>query len=177
MTIKEIISTASTILGRQDIYNHLNKTATSDQETLQTVDRMLNLANMIIGELAGTFIPMVLKEKVYSDSQKFYYTNFSQKPLEILGVYDDNDSKIYYSQTAEYLYAGSNSVTVEYSYVPPKYNINSEIGFKRNQISPSTLVYGLLAEYCIVMGAFDEAVMWHERYVEGVKEKRTVKKF
>lgn len=175
MTIKEIISTASTIVGRQDVYNHLNKTATTNNETLQTVEKMVNLINMVIEELAGTFIPMVVKQKMTSNSGKFYYVNFSKKPVEILGVYSEKDQPINYNQTAEYLEVNCNTVYVEYSYIPPVYNVNSEIGYDNNQISPSTLVYGLLAEYCVVMGAFDEAVMWHDRFVSGVKEKRTVR--
>ncbi len=175
MTIKEIISTASTVLGRQDVYNHLNKTPSNDQETLKTLDTMVNLVNMVISELAGTFIPMVKIEKISSNSTKFYYTDLSEKPLEILCVYTENGSPATYNQTAEYLQTNNFSAIVEYSYAPPKYNINSQIGYKEEQISSSTLVYGLLAEYCIVIGAFDEAVMWHDRFVDGVKEKRKVK--
>ena len=82
MTIKEIVSTASTIIGRQDLYNHLNKTATTNAETLKTLDTMVSLINMVVSELAGTFIPMVKKEKLNSKTGKFYYTNFSQKPID-----------------------------------------------------------------------------------------------
>ena len=66
MTIKEIVSTASNILGRQDVYNHLNKTPSTDEDTLKTAEIMLNLINMVIGELAGTFIPMIKRESLTS---------------------------------------------------------------------------------------------------------------
>ena len=177
MTIKEIVSTASTIIGRQDVYNHLNQTPTTNEETLKTLDNMVNLINMVVSELAGTFIPMVKKEKIYSNSGKYYYSDFEEKPVEILGVYSEKGNLLSYNQTAEYLETKNCSVVVEYSYIPPKYDINSQIGYSKNQLSPATLVYGLLAEYCIVIGAFDEAVMWHDRFTSGVKEKRKTKNF
>ena len=31
-----------------------------------------------------------------------------------------------------------------------------------------TLAYGVLAEFCLTEARFDEAVMWHERYVNAV---------
>ena len=175
MTIKEIVSTASNILGRQDVYNHLNKTPSTDEDTLKTAETILNLINMVISELAGTFIPMIKKENVTSTTGKYYYSAFTQKPIEILGLYDADGNSINYEQTAEFVKIDNSSVVIEYSFIPPKYDMNSKVDYTDAQISSATLVYGLLAEYCIVIGGFDEAVMWHDRFIDGVKEKRKVK--
>ena len=64
---------------------------------------------------------------------------------------------------------------VEYAYLPPSYDVNSKIGSFETDIPKSLLIYGLCAEYCICTGAFDEAVLWHDRYVDAVKDARKVR--
>ena len=57
---------------------------------------------------------------------------------------------------------------LKYQYLPKNYDINDVVGYKETEVSKMTLTSGLAAEYSISEGLFDEAVMWHKRFVDGV---------
>ena len=176
MLVKEIIEATASIVGRKDVSDYLSLGKESSEETLSTVNKLVGLLNMIIGELAGTFIQMIEREKVTAKDGKIYYTDLSQQPIEILKVFLADGNEIGYSQTAEFISVNNNSsLIVEYAYLPPSYDVNSKIGSFETDIPKSLLIYGLCAEYCICTGAFDEAVLWHDRYVDAVKDARKVR--
>lgn len=175
MLVKEIIEATASVVGRKDVSEYLSLGKECSEDTLSTVNKLVGLLNMIIGELAGTFIQMIEREKVTAIGGKIYYTALSYQPIEILKVRLADGTEVEYSQTAEFIKVNSESVIVEYAYLPPSYDVNSKIGSFETDIPKSLLIYGLCAEYSICTGAFDEAVLWHDRYVDAVKDARKVK--
>ena len=176
MTIKDILKATCAMVGREDVLDYLNgNTSTTGEDTLDTVNIMTALANLVIGELAGTFIPMVKRESVVVSDRKVRYADLAERCLRVLAVYNANGEKVYYKHTPEYIVVDESTVTIEYEYNPPNYDLNSEIGYREEDISTATLSYGLAAEFSISRGSFDEAVMWHERYVDSVSAKRKLK--
>lgn len=176
MTVKEIVKTAAALLSREDITDYLSDKGTGAvKETMPSINVMVTLVNLVISELAGTYIPMVKSEKMNVVGGKIYYTEFSSTPLKVKGVYDDKGRELSYVETALYLQVNASSVVVEYQFVPPNYGLEEEIGYTEADVSCGALAFGLAAEYSICKGAFDEAVMWHKRYVESVNAAKKVK--
>lgn len=176
MTVKEIVNTAAALLSREDITAYLSgKNTGAVKETLPSINVMVTLANLVISELAGTYIPMVKSEQIKVDGGKIYYTDFSCTPLKIKRVCDSQGRELSYNENALYLEVNASNVVVEYQFVPPNYDLNDEIGYTDTEVSCGTLAFGVAAEYSICKGAFDEAVMWHKRYVESVNATRKVK--
>lgn len=174
MTIKEIINSTASVVGRKDVVEYLENGRESSSDTLDTVNKMVSLLNMIIGELAGTFIPLVKTEDIRVNDGKIYFKDLSFQPLEILDVYE-GDNPVKFVHYPEYIKVNGTSVKVVYSCIPPVYDINSSIDYSETDISKTAFIYGLCAEYCICSGAFDEAVLWHDRYVSCIKETRKLK--
>ncbi len=174
MTIKEIINSTAKIVGRKDVVDYLNLGTQNSTDTLETVNKLVSLLNMIIGELAGTFIPMVKTETVTVTDGKIYFKDLNLQPLEILDVYE-GEIPLKFIHYPEYIKVKGSTVTVKYSCVPPVYDIDSTVDYSETDISKTALIYGLCAEYCICSGAFDEAVLWHDRYVDCVKETRKIR--
>ncbi len=176
MTVKDVLKATCAMVNREDVLDYLNdKNTVPSEDTLSAVNIMTALSNLVIGELAGTFIPMVKSERVVTTDKKVKYADLSERCLRILAVYNDKNEKIFYRHTPEYMIVDENSVTVEYEFNPPNYSLEDEIGYSEEDISTATLSYGLAAEYSISRGSFDEAVMWHERYVDSVSAKRKIK--
>ena len=74
MTVKDIVKSACVLLGREDIAEYLNgKTENIGAETIPALSIMVALTNLVIGELAGTFIPMSKTERVMVKDNKVYY--------------------------------------------------------------------------------------------------------
>ena len=176
MTVKDILKATCAMVGREDVLNYLtDENYQASEDTLSAVNIMTALTNLVIGELAGTFIPMIKCEKVHAKNGRVKYADLTERCVKIVGVYNENGENISYQHTPEYMCVSVNDISVEYEFIPPNYDLDSVIGYTEEDISSATLSYGLAAEYCISRGSFDEAVMWHERYVNSVSNKRKLK--
>ena len=176
MTVKDVLKSASNMVGRQDVYAYLDGSISDvGEDTLPAIGVMTNLLNLVVGELAGTFIPMVKSEEVSAEKGKIYFNSLSERCVRIISLLDRQGREISYVHTPEYMEVSSDFAVVEYEYIPPNYGLEDQIGYDQSQVSVGTLAYGLCAEYAISKGSFDEAVMWHDRYVQSVSERRKLK--
>ena len=172
MKIKDVVKTAALLLGKERLYTALLQEEgidSTDSEVLALADVMTRLTNLVITELASTYILMKKCERVTFEGGKLPYSRLTETPLKILGVYDTNGFDFAFKVHHEYLQAQTTTAVVEYAYKPANYDLDSTIGYSEGQVSLRTLAHGLCAECCIVEGRFDEAVMWHKRYEEGVE--------
>lgn len=170
MKLSEIVAAAATLLGREEINEYLSDTTTENVSatTLAEVDTMTRLANLVLNELAGSYIPMVCTEKVTPVNGRVYYSELDRKILKIRGVYDDYGRKLFFVVHPEYLHARGEADSVEYEYLPDNLGLTEETGYLDKDVSVSVLAYGLAAEVCLSENRFDEAVMWRKRYSDGV---------
>ncbi len=169
MSIKDILKNAALLLGRENVIDYCNGLTFND-DTLRTVNNMTGLINLVISELACTYIPMVKRETVSTSNGKIYYKDLTENALKVLGVYDTSGKEVHFEQNIEYLTINGSSVVVEYEYSPANYGIDDEIGYREKDVSACVLAYGLCAEFSISEGRFDQAVMWHKRYVDALSE-------
>lgn len=176
MKVKEVLKSASVMIGREDVAKYLEDDSVEvGVNTLPTVNVLVSLLNLVVGELAGTFIPMIKREKVKAVGGKIYYAALSERCVKVVGTYLLDGSQTDYDFTPEFMRVYADEILVEYEYIPPNYDLAGDIGYTEKEITASTLAYGLCAEYCISQGDFDQAVMWHERYVDSISCHRKLK--
>lgn len=168
MTVKEIIKTSATLLGREEVVKYIDG-GQGDADTLSKVNVLTRLINLVINELAGSFIPMIKSEEISVLNDKIYYKDLSENLLNIVSVTDMHGNEISYEKKHEYIAVNLKNAIVEYEYLPANYGLEDSVGYEENQVSSRVLAYGLAAEFCITEGAFDEAVMWHKRYADGIE--------
>lgn len=176
MVFEEIIKNTALMVGREDVVNYINyETDLTGEDTYPTLDLMTNLLNLVIRELAGTFIPMVKVESVQAENNKVYYKDLNETCLKVKKVFDEDGNELGFSITPEYLKVNKENVQIEYEYLPPNYYLDSTIGYTEKDISQTALCYGLASEFCICKGNFEEAVMWHDRYVSSICAQRKIR--
>ncbi len=169
MTIKDIVRTAAVLLDRTDIKDYLDGNFDGvAEETTQSLTTLTELANLVISELAESYIPAVKSEEVFASNNRIYYSTLSEKPLKILKVKDGFDNPIRFSYSPEYILTDRQNVIVEYEYLPTAKSLEDDICYSEREVSPRIIAYGLAAEYSIVMGEFNQAVTWHKRYTDGI---------
>lgn len=167
MTVKEIIEATAVLSGREDVVKYLSTNTANSQETIDTVNTLLKLLNMVISELSSSFLPLTTVE-VVNNKTVVKYSELTKNVIEILKVYDNNDKEISFKSYAEYLNTSTPCGKIEYRYHPKKYTITDQIDYTEKDISGKVLVYGLLAEFALSEGDFDGACNYHDLYVEGV---------
>lgn len=171
MQIKDIIKIAALMINRKEIIDYIDE-INSDKigvETPSLVENMIGLSNLVINELATTYIPMVKTKKVNSEKGRIYYSNLGDKVLKIRSVYLDDGKSLDFTLMPEYILINHATVYVEYEYSPPTYLIEQEIGFTEKDVPARVLAYGLLSELAISEGRFDDAVAFHKRYVNSIE--------
>ena len=170
MQIKDIIKMAALMSNRKEIIDYIDgNTQNVGVETPTQVDNMVGLTNLVINELATTYIPMVKTKTVNSVGGKIYYSRLDDKILKIRSVFLNDGTSVNFTQMPEYILLNHLTVTVEYEYSPPTYLIDQEIGYAEKDVPARVIAYGLLAELAISEGRFDDAVTFHKRYVSSIE--------
>lgn len=167
MKVKEIIMTASTLLGREDVVDYLaNKKVESDDLTLRAIDLMVRCVNIVISELASTYIPMK-KKQVFTKSE-VPFSEFDEKLTKVLSVTDNNGNQKNYRQYPDRLIIANGGI-VEYQYIPTNYALDDEVGYTKTEVSPTLIAYGSVSEFCLIERSFDESVMWRNKFISSLK--------
>ena len=175
MSIKEMLKLTATIIGREDVKSYVEDGAILLEDTVSLTEKLVALSNLVVQELSATFIPMIKKEKVTAKNFKVRYDGLAGSIVQIKNVYDINGNKISFAQTPEYISVNNSQVIIEYECIPPNYALSDEIGYEESDVPQVLLSYGLASEYYVSTGRFEQAVMWHERYVDGINSLRKTK--
>lgn len=170
MTIKDIAISVATYLNKTDLVEYLSgKTEIPTTDTLTQIDVLTRLSNLVINELSTSYVPITAKEEVIVQNGKVKIEDLKHKALRILNVYDKEGNVISFKVDGEYVKVYNSVVFIEYTYLPDNLGLEEEIGFDQADVSLSVISFGVCAEYCLTEWRFDEAVMWRERYISGIK--------
>lgn len=184
MTVKDILKTAATLLNLTDCTEYFTATEAaqgsehgSEQvsgyqasaDILAKVDILTRLANLVITELASSFVPMACAEEVETSDGKIVFADLAHNITRVLSVKNEFGHDAEFKLYPEYIKVFGGRYTVEYEYLPENYALSDTVGFNEGKITAALLGYGVAAEYCITQGRFEEAVLWRKRYSYGVE--------
>ena len=167
MTVKDIIKKSAELLNMKDVLLYLNNVENSpSQETLATVSSLTGLSNLVLNELAVTFVPMTTTETKIVTNGKLNFSSLTKTPYKIISVCDEYGESVFYTLTPTAIKVSLRTVVVTYAYIPSNYGLTDVVGYTESEISSRLISYALCAEYLITVSAFDEAVMWRKRFTE-----------
>lgn len=171
MKIKDIVRTVGLLTGRSEIVEGIDNGVTEASNlVVKTINTLVDLTNLVISELSTTYVPLVCSEKVKVVNGQVTYGSLKNKALRIRDVYLTDGQEIMYKKYFDHISVSADTVVVEYEYLPVTYGLTDEIDYKEKDVTVRTLAYGVLAEFSISEGRFDEAVTWHKRYVDALAE-------
>lgn len=173
MTVKDILKTAATLLNLTDCTEYFSATDAGtnyqiSSDTQAKLDILTRLANLVITELASSFVPMVCAEEVETSDGKIVFSELTHNITRVLSVKNEFGHDAEFRLYPEHLKVFGGTYTVEYEYMPDNYALTDTVGFD-GKITAALLGYGVAAEYCITQGRFEEAVLWRKRYSYGVE--------
>ena len=175
MKVKDIIKTAGTLLSKDNVVGFLiDENTNNDKNTLRDVNVFITLLNCLLCELAGTYIPMKKVENLNGETQIFF-KNLSENVVRILSVFKKDGEKISYKQDVEKIQTSSPAYYIEYEYMPAYYDLNDVIGYSHKDVSKTVLAHGLCCEYLLSEARYSEAMIFHEKYVNGIASHKKCK--
>ena len=175
MQLKEIIRSSALYLGLSDVSEYLENGGECGEETLKTLNIMTRLGNLIISELASTYVPMLHTENISSVSGKIYFTALTFEAVKILKAETPFGDRADFKIFPEYMELKDGVYSVTYEYIPSNYGITDVIGYKTGDVPACALSYGLCAEYCLTQCRFEEAVSWRKRFIQAMEKFLTPK--
>ena len=172
MKIKDIIKISACFLGLEDVISYLESDGEDNlsEGAVNKVSVMTTLANLVIDELSATYIPMYKTEQIKTGSTRLNFDALSENILAIKQVLNVQGEPLQYTLHSNFVTFPSSAYVIEYSYIPSNYGLTDIVGYLECQVPSRVIAYGLSAEYCLTERRFDEAVLWHKRYSDAVKE-------
>lgn len=138
---------------------------------------LLNSYNLIEVELATDYLPLTKSEVIQMKDSKIYYSDFSKMPIRVKGVFVAPQVSAKYHLFPEYIsvISAANSAVVDYSYIPDK---KKEADVSDYADSCKLLFeYGICSEYCLQIGDYEQASIWHSHYSRQISSILTTKKY
>ncbi len=169
MTVKEIIKQSAIFLNANEIVNYLVKgTAENFSNLLEEVNLLVNCYNVVAEEIASSHCRFKAVESFSPKNNRVTLGEFLYNPLAIINVFDKNGVKVNANILPTEIITDLPFITVEYYYIPSIKTLDDISDFKDTFIKKRTLAYGIVTEYLLIKGSYEEASLWHEKYAQSL---------
>lgn len=164
MLVKDIILESAIRLG---VDEKVREVIEGRIPMCEEFELLLRCYNTVENEVALDYIPLIIEEQFETETGVIYYEQLSQKPIRIVKTKDAWDNDIKCRIFPEYLKTQAGKITVCYACVPQEKTLEDESAFTQ-RVSKRLLVYGVLSEYCLASGLYEESAVWEKKYKDAV---------
>ena len=169
MFIKNIVKNAAALLNKDNVVKYLNNN-TAEGDAIEAVDKLVRLTNLVISELSHAGHYVVRTQWLTPKDEKILYSTFRSRPIKIISIKDNEGKDCNYTITPDFIKVDKNASQFTYAYEINNETIDSSVTFEDYSITDIAIAQGVVAEYLLVLGDFDGAVYWHEKYVDLLKK-------
>ena len=128
---------------------------------------LLTCYNLVENELALDYYTLTKEEQVTSTG-KVLFSTLKNAPVRILKVTDEKGQELAYTLFPSYLTVRKGKAIITYVYTPNKKTMDDDCDFS-GKVSARLMAFGVAAEYCMAMGAFEEASLWDKKYKDAIE--------
>ena len=173
MTVLDVVLIAIKILGDLELYNYL--TGEGDEQEIYLTDKELLLLsyNKAI-QTAINYCPLYHTETLTPISGAIKYERFAFDPYKIVKVISKDNSKTKIHATE---IISDSEITVEYIYIPTVKGFDEKFVFMRSPLTALDVSYGVLSEYLLYKGRFEEANAYFDKFLTALKNAGSVKRY
>lgn len=168
MTVQEILILATKELNLPDEVRLFILGTNSSNAGKEEADNLLACFNAVETELAVDYLPLYAEDELEAETGAIFYTKLTRRPIRILGVKDEKGRSIPYQIFPEYIKTRAGKIRVRYTYAPREKTLD-DISDYRIQASKVLLAYGVVTEYCLSQGMFEDASVWEKKYKQALK--------
>ena len=173
MTVSDVVCSAIKILGDFGFYDYLVGKGEEQDVYVNDKELLIIAYNQAI-ETAVNYCPLYFTESFTPTNGSVKYQKFHYNPYKILKI-TTSDS----FQSVEILpteIKTSGKITVEYVYVPTVSGLDEAFIYEHSPLSKTDLAYGVLSEYLIYKGRFEEASTYLDKFITSLKNSSGIKK-
>ena len=169
MKVKDIVKHAAVYLGLEKAVRYIeNGEFATDGNALSEVDHLTRCANLVINELACSYLPVVKRESVNGAGCRIDFSSLTETPLKVIGVEGENGDSVIFETFPDYVKTYAQAAYITYEYIPSNSGLNDDIGYAEKDVPSRVIAYGVAAEYSLIVKAFSESVEWRERFADEI---------
>ena len=163
MTVLDVVCFSIKMIGDDNLYKYLVGEGEENQSYKSDKDLILIAYNQAI-QTASCYYPLEYTETLSAVDGRIKYSSFTHNPYKIIEIKGDKRAKI---NPTEILTNGK--LTVTYYYVPSANDLSEDFIFLSTPISAVTIAFGVLSEFLIYKGRFEEASMYVDKFINALK--------
>ena len=129
---------------------------------------LLRCFNLVENELALDYLPLHAEEELETETGAIFYSELSRPIVRVLRVLDESGTSIAFKLFPDYLKTASGKVCIRYTYTPTEKDMEGTSDFQ-TLVSPRLMAYGMVSEYQLANGAFEDAAVWDKKYKDAIK--------
>ncbi|MBR2441985.1 MAG: hypothetical protein IKB20_02850 [Clostridia bacterium] len=171
MIVKKILYAAAKMLGigmEVEAYFE-NDTADFEREG----ESLLQCYNLVEKELALDYFPLNAEDTLFTLTGRVEFSKFAHAPVRILEVKNENGQKLDFELFPAYLKAQAGSLTIVYTYSPEEKGAFDECEYG-SSVSETMFMYGTMAQYALLQGMYEEALVWDKKYKKAIENTYTM---
>ncbi|MBE5743483.1 MAG: hypothetical protein E7358_02065 [Clostridiales bacterium] len=173
MKVLDVILTAVKILGDENLYSYLIDENSSLSGYQNDSELLLIAYNQAIISLSMYF-PLSFSETLLPTSGTVKYEKFTFNPYKILSVTPKNACSKFKVLPTEIL--TDSEITVEYNYFVESQDYEDKFPYENGVVNSTTISYGIISEYLLYKGRYDESVAYNDKFVTSLKNLANYKK-
>lgn len=157
MNLKDIIENCLSYLdGEVDVLG-------SFAENSDKVKLLVRCGNIKIKEIACDYLPLADECELEVEDGEIKLNAFPKRVKEVLDI-TKNGQKLPYKVSPSAIFVNtSGMVKVKYNYLPVDVKLDGYVEVD-SRVSDVALIYGILSEYCMVTGRYEEGVYWGQKF-------------
>ena len=166
ISVVEMVRATAQVLGISEwVDNHLD--GGSSKEGKKDTEILVECFNRVQNELALDYLPLTAENIVVTSTGVIDYSKLSYAPTRILSVEDEYGESVKFKLFPDRLETQAGKVKVLYAYAPEEQDIDGACEYKTS-VSKRLFVYGMAAEYALIVGEKEAAYMWDKKYKDAV---------
>lgn len=160
MKLRESIQLAAAALNLSDVLG---------RELNDTDKLLITCANNCVDEIASEYLPIKKQKTVTVKDGVIAYGELDETVYDVLDVRDNRGNVVEFClQPSNIKVERDGEYTVCYCTRPPALGLDDEVPFEL-KLSPRVLSYGIIAEYLLFGGFYEEAVTYDARFKDALK--------
>lgn len=159
MKVKDIIKQVAIFVQQQNLIDaNLDDFDNLDAQTKKDVNLVVSCLNEVCSDIASDFLLLKKSEDIEVANGEFDIQNLTQSLYKIIS-FDDK-----YSIFENKILSSNGNHKISYYYLPPIFELNSDILCFDSRLTIFALSYGVSAELCLVTSNYSESEMWNSKF-------------
>lgn len=166
ISVKETVRETAQVLGISEwVEGYLDGETTEMGE--KDTELLVDCFNRVQNELALDYLPLMAEEELITATGVVSYTDLENSVTRIFSVENEYGESVKFKLFPDRLETQPGKVRVFYAYSPTEQGLDGLCEYK-TAVSKRLFVYGMAAEYALIVGENEKASVWDKKYKEAI---------